>query len=568
MHLSGYGEVGAVARCLAVFIVVVVSAVATWLELHRPNALTVDIGSAMPFPDPEDRDNVLGDRYWMVDPEVTVRLKRACEGIRVTTRASARSNGRPVPGWGDPSLGGGGEEAPGRRQAGFALRVPESAYGLAGYTIEFRSSASCRIRGRTESASATRVFRLPAASCWGGPLRVFGVRGAVEVTDDDWDVPDTYPLREGYLVRPGWGIQVPRDGEVLLGAPECNGFRVKLGPGRHFTGGYDTSGRGAGFETTEAEMTGDVHAGGLQLGATVEPLGFRCRTCPTPVPATFAGRRVSATRNVVRVSAGVVEARAGEGRGTLVRPGQQVSITCRSEGRCSLVGLRPYQPNEPWSSPVFTGEGPFVDRVVTRPGERPARRLLAPARAQTQVIVLPAGGRVPEQLFVVWSRMVRGRLTVPTQEESFEQGVLLWESSTSGGRSVWRVAYERKVAPYDYVSADAGDMSGDGHPEVMFAGLRGSGGCGVTRLLVTTEQGVKEALRHEGCETRSELSGRVFHLREPVGRCPYRQSGAHCYGGVRDAQMRWNGRKLVTVRTVVLCTLARLNPKRGCEPRS
>jgi hypothetical protein len=560
--------VGAVARWLAVFIVVVVSAVATWLEVERPNALTVEIGWAMPFPDPEDRDNVLGDRYWEVDPEVTVKLMRACEGIRVTTRASARSNGQPVPGWGDPYLGGGGDEAPGRHSEGFALRVPESAYGLAGYTIEFRSIASCRIRGRTESASAMRVFQLPAASCWNGPLRVFGVRGAVEVTDDDWDVPDRYPLREGYLVRPGWEIQVPRDGQVLLGAPECNDFRVRLGPGRHFTGGYDASSRGGGFVSDDAEMTGDVHAGGLQIGATVEPIGSRCRTCPALIPAKFANRRVSATRSVVRVSAGVVKARAGDGRGTLVRPGQQVSIVCQSQGRCSLVGLRLYQPGEPWDSPVLRGERPLVDRVVTRAGRRPPRHLLAPARAETRVILLPAGGEVPEQLFVVWSRTVRGRVTVPTPEESFEQGVLLWEPSTMGRRSVWRVVYGRRVAADDYVTADIGDMSGDGHPEVMFAGLHGSGGCGATRLLVTTERGVKEALRHEGCETASELSGGLFHLREPVGPCPYRQTGAHCYGGVRDTQMRWNGRKLVTVRTLVRCGLARLDPKRGCEPRA
>jgi hypothetical protein len=560
--------VGTVARWLAVFAVIAVSAVATWLEIQRSSALTVEIGSAMPFPDPEDWDNVLGDRYWMVDPAVTVRLKRACEGIRVTTRASARSNGRPVPGWGDPYLGAGGDQAPGRHPAGFTLRVPESAYGLAGYTIQFRSTASCRINRRTESASATRLFRLPAVSCSGGPLLVFGVSGAVEVTDDDWEVPDKYPLREGHLVRPGWEIHVPPKGDVLLGAPECNGFQVRLGPGRHFTGGYDASGRGVAFAGPDAELTGDGHAGGLQVGATVEPLGFSCRTCPIPIPAKFTSRRISASRSVVRVSAGVVKVRVGDERDTLVRAGQQLSVICRSKGHCALVGLRLYQPGEPWGSPVFRGEEPLVGRVMTGAGERPARHLLAPPRAEMRVVTLPAGGRAPEQLFVTWNRTVRGRPTVPTPEEVSEQGVLLWQVSTIGPRSVWRVVYGRRLAPDDYVSVDAGDISGDGHPEVMFSGLQGSGGCGVTRLLVTTEQGVKEALRHENCETRSELSSGLFHLRDPVGRCPYREAGAHCYGGVRDTQMRWNGRRLMTVRTVVRCTLARLDPKRGCEPRT
>ena len=87
------------------------------------------------------------------------------------------------------------------------------------------------------------------------------------------------------------------------------------------------------------------------------------------------------------------------------------------------------------------------------------------------------------------------------------------------------------------------------------------------RLLVTTRRGVEETLRDYNCETHHELSGGVFHLRKAVGPCPAGGGGAHCYGGTRDRQLRWDGRKLVTVRTLVRCVLPRLDPKRDCRPR-
>jgi hypothetical protein len=552
---------------LAVVVFVVLCAGVTWLELARTHALTVEIGPAMPLPDPEDWDNTLGNRYWHVDPEVTVRLKRGCEGIRLVTRARALSNGRPVPAW-HAYLGAGGEEAPGRRSAGFVLRVRESAYGPAGYAVRFRATASCRSGGRRESASTTRLFQLPAASCFGGPLRVYDVDGAAMVTDADWDVPDTYPLRVGHLAHPGWEVDVPPRGRVVLGAPECNGFHAELGPGRHMTGGYASASRGAAFAGADARMTGDRHAGGVDVGATVEPIGFRCRTCPTEIPAKFATRSVSPTRSVVRVEAGMVRARATEGASALVRAGQQLSVVCSSQRRCRLTGLRRYEPGEAWNTPLRSGGHPFVRRLVTPAGARPPRSRLAPARSQIRLFVLPASSRVPEQLFVVWRRTVHGRPTGPTADEVDQQGVLLWQVAPARGRSVWRLLYSRRLDPYVPTAVDIGDMSGDGHPEVLYAGLQGSGNCGLWRLLVTTSGGIEEALRDANCETGHELASGVFHRREIVGPCPFSRAPAHCYGGVRDTQMRWDGRRLVAVRTVVRCLFPRLDPTRGCRARS
>lgn len=545
----------------------VLCAGATWLELARTNALTVEIGPAMPFTDPEDWHNALGDRYWHVAPEVTVTLNRGCEGIRVVTRAQALSNGRPVPTW-DAYLGGGGEEAPGRRAAGFALHVHEGAYGLAGYMLRFRANASCRRDGRTESASAARLFQLPAASCSGGPLRVYDVRGAARVTDADWDVPDTYPLRVGHLVRPGWQVEVPPHGGVVLGAPECNGFQVELGPGPHVTGGYTAASRGAAFTGAHGQMIGDRHAGGFDVGATVQPLGFRCRRCATEIPAKFTTRRVSGRRTVVRVEVGSVRARATKGRAARVRAGQQLSVVCRSQRRCRLVGLRRYEPGEAWNTAVGSGDAPFARRLVTPAGARPRRDRLAPARSRIQLFVLAASPPIPEQLFVVWARTARGRLKGATADEVPQNGVMLWERAAAGRRSVWRLVYARRLEPDTSPAVDIGDVSGDGHPEVLYAGLQGSGNCGLWRLLVTTSRGIEEVLRDANCETEHELSGGVFHLRKIMGPCPVTPAAAHCYGGVRDTRMRWDGRRLVTLGTVVRCTLPRLDPSRGCRRRA
>jgi hypothetical protein len=112
---------------------------------------------------------------------------------------------------------------------------------------------------------------------------------------------------------------------------------VRLGPGRHFAGAYDSRARGDAFSGPGAQVTGDAHAGGYRTrGGLVEPLGFRCRECSTPIPATFAARMVSRTRTVVRVQRGSVRVASGigEGRGVRLRAGQQVSIVCRSVSHC------------------------------------------------------------------------------------------------------------------------------------------------------------------------------------------------------------------------------------------
>jgi hypothetical protein len=552
-------------RWIAVSAFVGLVAVTTGMELAHPERMTVEIGPALPVADPEDWGNTLGNRYWGIDPTVAVRLERECSDVHLSVRARALSNGRPVPAW-DANLGPGGAEAQGPHRVGFVLRSPEEAYGIAGYGVRFEAVATCRHRGSEHRAAATRTFQLPAASCDGGPLRVYDISGEAEVTDDDWDARDTYRLRVGQHVRPGWGINVPPQGHVVIGAPECNGYSVKLGPGRHFAGGYDSQARGDAFFGPGAEMTGDAHAGGYRTkGGTIEPLGFRCRDCPTPIPATFAARMVSRTRTVVRVSRGRarVAVGLGRGRGVRLRAGQQVSIVCRSLSRCATDGLRIYQPDEPWDSPTAGAAG-FVGRVATAAGRRPRVDQLVPPRSQGRVAVLPAGSTVPEQIFASWSRTVRRSATVHELEEQGQEGVLLWQRAEDTRRAVWRLVYRTRVPPSGSVVFDTGDISGDGHPEVIFAMLQGSGACGTWRLLVTTSSGVREALRDQNCETYHELSDGALHLREPVGPCPYSDRAAHCYGGTRDRQLRWDGRKLVEVRTVVRCVLPRLDPARGC----
>lgn len=526
---------------------------ATWAELEGdPAGLEVEIGEAMPLPQPGDDYNRLGDRYWDVSPPVRVRVPADCRGAEVATEARALWNGRPFRRGANAGDGGGFGPLSSGQVAEWA-----SAYGNAGETIEIEAKARCH-DGR--EVSTTRRFELPTASCDGGPIRVFDLKGSATQLDDNYFAREV-PLRPGDLVGSNTLVRVAAGGRLVLGAPECNGFRAVLSAGEHSLGGYDRSGRGFWFSGTEIVARGDQHAGGLVVEgrsgepprAHVLPLGEQCRDCSTPRPASYEVRS-SSTRVTVRVYLGsVLVTGLDERRAVRVSALHQTSVFPSAR---LPTEPRLFQPGEPWTTPArlrMRSAAWFV------PGAKPRLRRLAPQFARISAERLRASGGTPEQLLVSWSRELR----LSRFRSEPQSGVFIWQREQAG----WRRVYSRRFRPYEYGYAATGDVTGDGHPDVLIQDVMGTGACGPRVLLATAGGRVRELFNRDFCEGNAEIRRGALVVTEGVGPCPYREASAHCRGGWRTTVLRWRGAKLTSSERTVRCHLPRLDPAHLCEPR-
>jgi len=499
----------------------------------------------MPQADNED-DNPLGLRIWSLSPQVVVRFLRGCASADY--RSSARTWLNRVPAsWGG---GNGAEETSlGRVAKGRVVTEQPLLDAYAGQTVELRIRISCD--GRT--VEAARTFQLPAASCDEGLMHVYELHGRAEWSDDA-----THPLRAGDLVPSEAGIHVEPGGRAVVGAAECNGLRLDLGPGDYGIGGYRSDARGDSFSGPHALVTADSHAGGwYSSGLEVLPLGTRCRSCQTASPATFEVRN-----GRVRVLVGAVLARAGR-RSVRVLAGEEAGAMCTTATRCDLIGPRLFQPAEPWSMPV-AAPPPRLRAVVGAPrGSTPPRRVLAPAFSKLEVHRLAEAGGAPEQLAVQWSREFRAHPGRAGDAEP-QQGVLIWQRIAP---TRWRIVYSRRASGYARLYMSFGDVTGDGHPDVLIVQVQGSGACG-PRVLAAWAAGRERTLvDRDECESVFRLARDALLVDEPVGQCPYPNASAHCFGGTRHLVMRWSGARLVARRATVTCALPRFDPARNCTRR-
>jgi hypothetical protein len=515
-----------------------------------PRALEVTIGPAMPVPDNEDVLNTLRDRYWFVQPEISVRLNQRCRDLQVRTATPSftdRTARRRA--FGD--VEDGYNSSHGAHPAGFVFVERGDAYSAWGNSIRFTAHAKCRRPGGgIVRGSATRWFDMPDQDCRAGGPRVFEARRAGG-------------LAEGSVLTPGDELRIAPGGLVVAGLPECNAYAVTLGPGRHTVGGYDPEGRGGGSTGTSVAAIGDEHAGGASVAGrlNVEPLTLHCREC-APLPSAYEVRAQGARRVTVRVADGTVMAAAPGVRPIRVPAGFQADAVCEEYRSCT-VSRRLFQPDEPWSSPVTPPAG-FRPEAVSRAGARPPRSSLAPPYSRVWVRILRAAGGAPEQILVRWNRELRHRGGGFAGDLRRQQGVLVWEGARRGAFTRWRVVYSRRFRPWDSTFASTGDVTGDGHPDALLEQVMGSGACGPHIVVGQVRGRVRTLFRRDTCETSMGLARGALVIDEPVGPCPYEAGSAHCFGGRRVVVMRWNGSKLVPAETTVECAFPRLDPAREC----
>jgi len=434
--------------------------------------------------------------------------------------------------------------------------VTAEASGDAGDDVLLHVVATCD----RSTVSAERRLSLATESCFGGPIHVYAAQGTSGVDDSS----RTHALLAGDLLRAETPIRIDRGGHALLGATECNNFRVALGPGRYLAGSYDAGGKGDGFYGRNALVVGDEHSGGFAIAhkAVVEPIGRACARCAPP-PVSFEGRTQSPRRATIRVFRGGVRVVTGErlARAERALAGQQIDVLCHRE--CTLTHPRLWQPNEPWTTPP-QGLAQAFPHVIR--SARPSAEALAPPRAHILVREMPAaGGGAPEQLAVIWEREVRtepGRYAGNLQTE---QGLVVWQRTAT---RVWRRVLSRPYPVADSPpSLTTGDVTGDHHPDLLVTLEQGSGACGPREIFATVHARIRRIFDRNECESFVRLKGGAVQLDEPVGRRPFTEGSAHCFGGEAHIVERWNGRRLVVGSRRVRCTLPRLDPAADCNRR-
>jgi hypothetical protein len=185
-----------------------------------------------------------------------------------------------------------------------------------------------------------------------------------------------------------------------------------------------------------------------------------------------------------------------------------------------------------------------------------------PAGVPAERWFLPASRAAPEEVVVSWNASERSRAT------PYESGFSIWRRLPAPGEG-WRPVHSERFPNLGALNIQLGDVTRDRHDDILIEAAEGSAGCGVRHVLATVGGRVREIYRSpETCEASFFIAAGALYVVERIGPCPYPGAqSAHCRGGERRTVRRWNGKKLVAVRSSVACDLPRLDPARGCRAR-
>jgi hypothetical protein len=158
---------------------------------------------------------------------------------------------------------------------------------------------------------------------------------------------------------------------------------------------------------------------------------------------------------------------------------------------------------------------------------------LVPTDARlTDRLTLPAASGVPDGVAVAY---VLG-------EDPFaaEHGFALWQRFDVA--PAWSVVIAFVDPPREEILGirlEAGDLTGDGHPDVMsFEDRGGTGACGTWRVISPATGAADEIFRRTTCDIQIRIAGDVLEVREAV----YEPGDPHCCpSAFRLSTLRWNG---------------------------
>jgi len=191
------------------------------------------------------------------------------------------------------------------------------------------------------------------------------------------------------------------------------------------------------------------------------------------------------------------------------------------------------EPPTPTVSPVVLPAGlpTSFDRSLPA-GDVPALALVPPGGVVTGSLTVKSGDGVGEQIVVTWTR--------GNDPFASEQGLAIWQAFPD--EPPWRAVYgfaDEPVRGVVGIRAELGDLTDDGHADVLsMESTGGSGNCATWRVLATLKGAVQQLYRHKGCDTSIAVSAGSLVLTESV----FDAGDAHCCpSAVRVTTLEWDG---------------------------
>ena len=214
-------------------------------------------------------------------------------------------------------------------------------------------------------------------------------------------------------------------------------------------------------------------------------------------------------------------------------PSPTPTATIPTSSPSPMVSPSPSPTLSPTSTPRPTPPSwaePIVKRVT--PEDIPTERLIPPdTQAGDRDLATGAAG-VLDQIVVTWSE----------GSDPFQQahGLAIWQEFPDA--PAWSVVYsfvDRASAGVLGIRVEFGDLTGDGHEDVLsLESLGGNGACGVWRVIATRDGVTDEIYDEQTCDTQVEMDAGTLVVTESV----YATGDSHCCPSkYRTTTLRWNG---------------------------
>ena len=191
----------------------------------------------------------------------------------------------------------------------------------------------------------------------------------------------------------------------------------------------------------------------------------------------------------------------------------------------------------PSPSPVTRPIAPAWASPIERdlePEELPEGALVPPGAILTGRIDLPAAGPVRDQVAVAY--------VVGEDPFASEHGLAVWQRFAEA--PAWSVVYAFADPPDEGVLGirlNSGDLTGDGHDELLVLEERGgTGACGTWTVVSADAEETSSIFTRETCDTEIAIVDGALEVREAV----FEPDDTHCCpSAFRTTTLEWNGER-------------------------
>ena len=224
---------------------------------------------------------------------------------------------------------------------------------------------------------------------------------------------------------------------------------------------------------------------------------------------------------------------------------------CDEGGTAAIPTARPSPSATSGPSETATPEPSFT----TTPEPSPSTRPIPPAwaapidddldpEALTDVALVPPDAELIDRLTLPAASGIPDGVAVAyvlgADPFAAEHGFALWQRFEEA--PAWSVVFAFVDPPREGILGirlEAGDLTGDGHLEVLaFEDRGGTGACGTWRVIAPAPGAASEVLHRTTCDTQIRIAGEALEVREAV----FEPGDPHCCpSAFRLSTLRWNG---------------------------